>query len=127
MTHLHPEWGHRDALDVFNRLLAKHIRPASWTRNTHLTFQRQQISSCREQWTMHALAKLKRAHPDPGGDDFDCPVILAEYQAEMRVLDGNHRINRWVTNGAIRMHKVHIHAVEGPATFVDLPAVGAGA
>src|SRR5207237_4870404 len=76
MAHLHPEWGDRDALDVFNRLLAKNVRPSNWTRNTHLAFQRGQIRSRREQWTMHALAKLKRGHPDPRGDDFDCPLFL---------------------------------------------------
>jgi hypothetical protein len=127
MAHLHPEWGDRDALDVLNRLLAKNVRPTNWTSNTHLTFQRQQIRSRREQWTMHALAKLKCGHADPRGNDFDCPIVLAEYQGETRVLDGNHRINRWVANGDTRMHDVHIHAVEGHGAFVDLPAVRAGA
>lgn len=126
-AHLHPEWGDRDALDVFNRLLAKSLRPANWTPNTHLTFERHQIKSRKEQWTVRSLGKLTRAHADPRGNDFPCPIVLAEYDGETRVLDGNHRINRWVANGDTRLHDVHIHAVEGPAVFVDLPAVTAGA
>lgn len=35
-AHLHPEWGDRTGLDVFGRLLAKHVKPAGWTANTHL-------------------------------------------------------------------------------------------
>jgi len=37
-AHLHSEWGDRVPLDVFNRLLAKNIRPNGWTPNMHLTF-----------------------------------------------------------------------------------------
>jgi len=29
--HLHAEWGDRCLLDVFNRLLAKTIKPSGWT------------------------------------------------------------------------------------------------
>ena len=51
MQHCHPEWGDRDGLDVLNRLLAKTFKPPDWTKNTHLTFQRNDIQSRRERWT----------------------------------------------------------------------------
>jgi hypothetical protein len=35
----------------------------------------------------------------------------------MRVLDGNHRINRWVEWSDARDHDVHIHTVVGPVQF----------
>ena len=120
--HLHAEWGDRCLLDVFNRLLAKNIRPPGWTKNTHVDLQRQQITSRKEQWATAALGALTRGHNSEAGDDFGCPIILAEYQG-MRVLDGNHRIKRWVASSDIRVHDVQIHTVVGPVRFIELPSV----
>lgn len=41
----------------------------------------------------------------------------------MRVLDGNHRINRWVATSDTRTHDVHIHTVVGLVRFIELPSV----
>lgn len=119
--HLHAKWGDRCLLDVFNRLLAKNIRPPGWTKNTHADLQHQQITSRKEQWATAALGKLTRGHNSQSGDDFGCPIILAEYQGA-RVLDGNHRINRWVASSDTRTHDVHIHTVAGPVRFIELPS-----
>ena len=108
-------------MDVFNRLLAKDIRPPGWTKNIHADLQRQQITSRREQWATAALEALTRGHNSKAGDDFGCPIILAEYQG-IRVLDGNHCINRWVASSDTRVHDVHIHTVADPVRFVDLPS-----
>ncbi len=56
------------------------------------------------------------------GVDVPWPIILAEYEG-MRVLDGNHRINRWVALSDARDHEVHIHTVAGPIRFIELPSV----
>lgn len=37
--HIHSEWDDREPMDVFNRLLAKNIRPDGWTPNTHLNIE----------------------------------------------------------------------------------------
>jgi hypothetical protein len=121
MQHFHPEWGDRDGLDVFNRLLAKNQKPEGWTSNTHLTFQAHEIDSRREQWTAKKLGELVRGHSDPSGVDIPCPIIISEYAGTRRVLDGNHRINRWVAAGDQRTHEVHIHTVVGALRFVVLP------
>ena len=38
--HAHAKWGDSEPIDVFNRLLAKNIRPRGWTPNTHLNIHR---------------------------------------------------------------------------------------
>ena len=123
LPHVHPEWGDRDSLDAFTRLLAKTIRPAGWTPNTHLEIKLDQLTSRRERWTTDALARLARGHSATGGKDFDCPIIIAEYDGVQHVLDGNHRINRWVTAGDARVHEVNIHTITGCGYFIELPAV----
>ena len=64
---------------------------------------------------------LPRGHSDVRGVDIPCPIIIAEYEEVQRVLDGNHRINRWVTARDTRDHDVHIHTVFGLPHFVSLP------
>ena len=120
--HRHREWGDRVPLDVFTRLLAKNIRAPGWTPNTHLELQPQELTSRREVWTAAQLARLRRGHESKAGDDFNCPIIVAEYQGTQRLLDGNHRNNRWIETGDERTHDVNIHCVTETAAFVELPA-----
>jgi hypothetical protein len=122
-AHLHPEWGDRHPLDVFARLLAKNIRPSGWTSNTHLDIKRDQVRSRREQWTTEALGKLVRGHNSTAGQDFGCPIIIAEHEDVQRVIDGHHRINRWVSAGDTRVHDVNIHTISATGEFIELPAV----
>ena len=126
-AHLRPEWGDRNPLDVFNRLLAKNIRPSGWTTNTHFDITADQIRSRRERWTTETLGKLVRGHNSTDGQDFSCPIIIAEYGGVQRVLDGNHRINRWVGAGDTRVHDVNIHTLSAAGAFIELPAVARGA
>src|SRR5215470_10963890 len=125
--HRHPRQGDAASIDVFNRLLAKNIRPSGWTPNTHLNIERHQVSSRREEWTTEALSKLPRGHSDPGGGDFDCPIIVAEYDGTQRLLDGNHRINRWIETKDVRLHAVNTHTIAGVGQFVELPSAKVGA
>jgi hypothetical protein len=122
LAHNHPEWGDRDAFDVFNRLLAKNIRAEGWTSNTHLNIRGDQIKSRRERWTTQDLGKLTLGHGSAQGKDFDCPIIVAEFEGKQRLLDGNHRINRWIAAGDQRLHDVNIHTVDGEGQFVVPPS-----
>jgi hypothetical protein len=122
IAHLHREWGDRTPMDVFNRLLAKHLRPEGWTKNSHFTFTETQINSRQEQWSTDRLASLRLGHSDPRGDDFDCPVVVALFAGEQRLLDGNHRINRWKLTKDTREHLVNIHTVVGESELVVLPS-----
>jgi hypothetical protein len=125
--HFYPKWGDRNLLDVFTRLLAKSIRPSGWTANTHLDLEQHQINSRREHWTTDRLGKLPLGHASSEGEDFDCSIIVAEYEGTVRLLDGNHRVNRWIAAGDTKNHLVNVHTVTGKGQFIDLPAVSKGA
>jgi hypothetical protein len=114
--------GDQTLLDVFNRLLAKSVRPSGWTDNTHLNIQPHQITSRRENLPATDLAALT-GHKFTNGEDFDCPIVVAEYQGAMRILDGNHRINRWAEACDTALHAVNFHTVGGVGQFVEHPAV----
>lgn len=123
IKHLKPKWGDRDLLDVFNRLLAKNIRPHNWMSNTHLDFKLDQITSRRELWSTEKLDELHRGHKQCKGGDFDCPIVIVEYKDQERVLDGNTRINRWVANGDTRDHNVNFHTITFAGDYVELPSL----
>jgi len=121
LTHFHPEWGDRIPLDVLNRLLAKNMGRAGPQKTGHADVRPEQIASRREQWSTADLGKLRRGHGDPTGVDVACPIVLVEYAGETRVLDGNHRINRWVNANDTRMHSVIIHTIAETVGFLELP------
>jgi hypothetical protein len=124
-SHLHPEWGDREPMDVFNRLMAKHIRPGGWTANTHMNIFPHQVRSRREQWGIDRLGQLRRGHPGVANPRtrLDGPIVIVEYEGAARLLDGNHRINTWVAMGDSALHDVHIHTIDETGQFVELPAV----
>ena len=125
-AHYHPEWGDRLPIDMFNRLLAKSIRPSGWTPNTHSNVRPQEILSRRERWTTEALERIRPSHTFTAGEDFDCPIVLVEYEGNSRLLDGGHRINRWIAMADTRLHDVNIHSIGVVVEFVELPAVASG-
>jgi hypothetical protein len=120
LTHFHPKWGDREPLDVLNRLLAKNLGRAGPYKTGHTTARLEQISSRREHWTTADLGRLRRGHSDLGGVDIACPIVLLEYAGETRVLDGNHRINRWVRANDSRTHAVNIHTIAESVDVVNL-------
>lgn len=123
VAHLHPEWGDCEPIDVFNRLLAKNVRPAAWTKNSHMDITFDQIHSRQERWSVAELAGLARGHAGVAGayTRLDGPIVVVEYLGAMRLLDGNHRINTWLATGDAGLHPVHIHAVEGAGQLVERP------
>jgi hypothetical protein len=70
-----------------------------------------------------ALARLPRAHPGISLWESDTPIVLAEYNGAIRLLDGNHRINRWVSIADSRTHPVNIHTINALGTFIRLPSI----
>lgn len=121
-AHLHRKWGDREPIDVFNRLLAKNIRPTGWTPCTHANYQLSEIRSRREEWPTEKLGQLARGHSGLAGPRtrLDGPIIIVDFDLTLRVLDGNHRINTWVATGDSASHYVHIHTVEGALKFLEL-------
>jgi hypothetical protein len=83
------------------------------------------VRSRRENWRIERLGQLRRGHPGVAGPltRLDGPIVVVEYGGIVRLLDGNHRINTWVANGGSALHAVHVHAIEGTAEFVVLPAL----
>jgi hypothetical protein len=119
MDHFHAEWGDRSPLDVFNRLVAKNLGRAGPQKSGHATVREDQITSRKEQWTTARLGALTRGHADPSGVDIACPIVLVEHSGRTIVLNGNHRINRWVRTNDTRVHDVIIHSIPEVLTFVD--------
>jgi hypothetical protein len=121
---LHREWGDREPMDVFNRLMAKQVGLVGRTANTHTNFSPLEIRSRKEQWGTEALGQLTRGHGGIAGPRtrLDGPIVLVEYEGRVLVLDGNHRINTWVQKNDPGLHSVNIHTIGGPAYFVELAA-----
>jgi hypothetical protein len=125
--HRRPEWGDLCAMDVFNRLVAKSIRPDGWTTNTHLDIKSDQVQSRQEHWTADALKKLTRGHSRTAGKDFDCPIVIAEYDGAQLLIDGTTRINRWIAKGEMPVHKVNVHTIPEVGQFIEIPGHAKGA
>ena len=119
LSHFHPEWGDRCPLDVFNRLIAKNFERAGPNKTGHANVHEERIASRKEQWTTGNLGKLTRGHRGSGGVDIACPIVLVECGGRTIVLDGNHRINRWVNSNDTRFHDVIIHRISEPVEFVE--------
>ena len=124
LPHLHPEWGDRKPMDVFNRLLAKNVRAAGYTKHSHMDIAPSRICSRREQWGLIEFARLARGHLRAAGPftRLDGPIVVVEYQGAMRLLDGNHRINTWLAKGDAEFHPVHIHTIQGAGRVIELPS-----
>jgi hypothetical protein len=100
------EWGNRAPVDVFNRLMAKHVKSAGWTPNTHTNIRPEQVRSRREQWGVETLGQLRRDHQGVAGPRtrLDGPIVIVEYEGALRLLDGNHSINTWAAKGDLALH-----------------------
>jgi hypothetical protein len=118
LDHFKPEMGDKVPIDTFNRLLAKNIRPPGWKDVTHTNVTISQISARHERRTTQALAALPRGHNYTNGVDVECPIVIAEYQGQ-RLLDGNHRVNRWASANDQRLHEVIILSVDGVVGFKE--------
>ena len=122
--HQHPKWGDRNALDVFCRLLAKNVVGRPWITNLHLTIQVSQVrSEIVRRDTLELATAFVPGHERANPGNVDAPLIVAVYMGRERLLDGNTRINHWVSNGENGSYIVHVHHIEGRGELVLLPAV----
>ena len=88
-----------------------------------MDIQEHQVSSSQQYWTTAALGRLPRAHAGVADRDSASPIVLVEYEGTLRLIDGNHRINRWVADTDVQKHQVNMHSVAGVGQFVELPRV----
>jgi hypothetical protein len=122
--HQQRQWGDRNALDAFCRLLAKNAIGRPWLKNLHLTIQTSQIRSERVMRTTVDLASaFVPGHRRDNPENVDAPLIVAVYMGRERLLDGNTRINYWLRNGDNSPHIVHVHHIAGLGELVLLPPV----
>jgi hypothetical protein len=111
-AHTLTKWGDRNPWDAFNRLLAKSISAPGWKDGDHMDIQPHQIRSHREKRSTDELAKFPRPHCRDNPLREDCPIIVAVYEGEERLLDGHTRINYWVKQRNTEDHDVNIHVIE---------------
>ncbi len=110
--HVWRELGDRTPLDVFKRLLAKKIKAPDWKDTDHYPVARHQIRSYREKRTTEEIARLSRGHDKLQPMTRGGPIIIAVLDDQERLLDGNTRINLWISQGNTDQHDVNVHIVE---------------
>ena len=71
-----------------------------------------QIQSHREKRSTEELAEFQRTHTRDSPKRQGCPIIIAVFQGEERLLDGTTRINLWVKEGNTELHDVNVHIIE---------------
>jgi len=111
-AHTLTKWGDQNPWDAFNRLLAKNIKAPGWKNGDHMDIQPHQIRSHREKRSTDELTRFLRGHDRVNPQRTDCPIIVAVYEGEERLLDGNNRINYWVKQGNTEDHDVNVHVIE---------------
>ncbi len=52
------------------------------------------------------LKRLKRKHDRTNDKDDRRPIVVVEYEGESLLIDGNHRVNRWLSSSPIPEHDV---------------------
>ena len=108
----HPEWGDRSLMDVLNHLLSKNVRQPRWKQTDHMGIRMTQIRSFREQRGTAELAQYPRTHNRDEPINETCPIIVAVYAGQERLLDGTTRINYWVKTCNTELHDVNLHVIE---------------
>lgn len=59
-----------------------------------------------EQWSTEQLAILERKHEKVHGFGDDRPIVVVEVGERKIVVDGNHRVTRWLRSGVSRQHRI---------------------
>lgn len=99
-------------INTFNRLLVKSIRPPGWKEGDHMDIQLDQIRSHQERRTTGELAQFPRTHDRDEPICKYCPIVVAVYEGQERLLDGTTRINYWLKEGNTDLHHVNVNVIE---------------
>jgi hypothetical protein len=67
-----------------------------------------------EIWPTSELKRLKRKHDRMNDKDDRRPIVVVRYNSELLLVDGNHRVNRWLSNSPIPEHDVLLIAIGAP-------------
>ena len=67
---------------------------------------------CKEIWRTSDLRSLKRKHDRMNEEDDRRPIVVVDYRNERLVIDGNHRVNRWLLASPIPEHEVLLIAIK---------------
>ena len=57
-------------------------------------------------WPTENLRILKRWHERTNNIDDPRPIVVVQYRDEMLLIDGNNRVNRWLSDSQISEHSV---------------------
>lgn len=66
----------------------------------------------REAWNTSELKRLSRKHNRTNNEDDHRPIVVVEYKSEFLLVDGNHRVNRWLSSSPIPEHEVLLITVK---------------
>lgn len=59
-----------------------------------------------EVWPTEQLSMLERKHEKKYEYEDDRPIVVVEYREKKLLIDGNHRVNRWLSKGVDGRHHV---------------------
>ena len=60
----------------------------------------------RAHWSTEGLSALDRKHKRMHDFEDDRPIVVVEYRGRKILIDGNHRVTRWLTTHAVKRHEV---------------------
>ena len=52
-----------------------------------------------EWWQTNELSRLERKHNKVHDFDDDRPIVVVEFEGRLILVDGNHRVTRWLASG----------------------------
>lgn len=90
-----------------NRLVRERISgraPAEVNENT--------ATIRKELWTLEQLESLDRKHDRVNDMDDNRPLVVVKYGDRKLLIDGNHRVNRWLAGRSDSLHEVLLIEVQ---------------
>ena len=90
-----------------NRLVRERISsrtPADVNENT--------ATIRKERWTLEQLQALERKHDRTNDKDDNRPLVVVKYGDRILLIDGNHRVNRWLAARARAQREVLLIEVQ---------------
>lgn len=98
---LKPKATDRSPNACLNRLLRERISGRTPPEVNELTATIQ-----KESWTRKQLQELERKHERINDKDDNRPLVVVKYGHQKILIDGNHRVNRWLAARTDSEHEV---------------------